>query len=38
MAPKACRMRAAIYVRVSTSSKTSGVFDQDPAMQVERDL
>ena len=28
-------MKAAIYVRVSTSSKTAGVFDQDPAMQVE---
>jgi DNA invertase Pin-like site-specific DNA recombinase len=28
-------MRAAIYVRVSTASKTAGVFDQDPAMQVE---
>jgi DNA invertase Pin-like site-specific DNA recombinase len=28
-------MHAAIYVRVSTSSKTEGVYDQDPAMQVE---
>jgi DNA invertase Pin-like site-specific DNA recombinase len=28
-------MKACIYVRVSTSSKTAGVFDQDPAMQVE---
>lgn len=28
-------MRAAIYVRVSTSRKTNGAFDQDPAMQVE---
>jgi DNA invertase Pin-like site-specific DNA recombinase len=28
-------MKAAIYVRVSTATKTAGVFDQDPAMQVE---